>query len=437
MKKSVLRSSGIAGAVVLGLALSACAGGTTTTSNAGSGTADKPAEVTFWGWAPGYADAVASFNKANPGIKVTYEEVSPGSKGGYDKMLNAVTAGSAPCLAQVGYETLTSFAAQGALEDVSTYANASKEEFAPAAWNAMSVGDAVYGAPVDTGPMALYYNKELFDSLGIAAPTTWAEYEAAGIAIHAADPTHFLSTGYTDYDFAGFASQAGAPWFGVEKDSWKVSIDSPANQKLAAYWQGLSDAGVISQAPMWDQSWYTGLGDGSIATHVGAVWLAGIFKNDIAAGAGKWAVAPMPQWEAGDDVVGNVGGSGTAILKGCDNPEAAWTFAHFMSTDPDTFTGLIDSAALYPAATDLLSLPALGKPDDYFGGQPIFDVFAEAAPNVASGWTWGPNMPEVVGFLNDGLGKAWAGQGTIADALAATQQKTVDALTAQGLSVTK
>ena len=34
---------------------------------------------------------------------------------------------------------------------------------------------------------------------------------------------------------------------------------------------------------------------------------------------------PMPQWEAGDDKVGNVGGSGTAVLKGCDTPEAAWT----------------------------------------------------------------------------------------------------------------
>ena len=121
-----------------------------------------------------------------------------------------------PCLAQVGYETLTSFAAQGALEDVSEFADANKDEFTPASWSAMSIGDAVYGAPVDQAPMALFYNKEVFDGLGIAVPTTWDEYKAAGEKIHAADPTHFISSTYMDYDYAGFNWQAEAPWFGVE-----------------------------------------------------------------------------------------------------------------------------------------------------------------------------------------------------------------------------
>lgn len=434
MKKSVFRSAGLAGVVTLGLALTACAGAApaATGGNDNSGT---PTEVTFWGWAPGYAEAVDAYNASQSDVTVTFEEVAPGAKGGYEKMLNSVTAGNAPCLAQVGYETLTSFAAQGALEDVSEFANANEDEFTPASWSAMSIGDAVYGAPVDQGPMALFYNKEVFDGLGIAVPTTWDEYKAAGEKIHAADPNTYISSTYMDYDYAGFNWQAEAPWFGVDGDAWAVSIDSPETQKVASYWQGMVDGGLLSPAPMWDQSWYAGLGDGSIATHVGAVWIAGILKGSAADGAGKWAVAPMPQWEAGDDKVGNVGGSGTAVLKGCATPEAAWDFAHFMSTDADTFTNLVSTAGLYPAATELLSLPVLTEGDDYFGGQAIFDVFAEASPNVTTGWTWGPNMPETVGFLNDGLGKAWAGDGTIADALATTQTKTVDALTAQGLSV--
>ncbi len=428
MKKTVMRMAGITGALGLGLAIAGCSG-------AADPAASGPAEITFWGWAPGYADAVDAFNASQDDVVVTYEEVAPGAKGGYDKMLNAVTAGNAPCLAQVGYETLTSFAAQGALEDVSEFASSDEDEFTPASWSAVSIGDAVYGAPVDQGPMALFYNKEVFDSLGIAVPTTWAEYQAAGEQLKAAGKS--LSASYLNYDYAGFDWQAEAPWFSVDGDSWEVSIDSSEGQKVAAYWQGLTDAGLISPAPMWDQSWYTGLGDGSIATHVGAVWIAGVLKGSAPDGAGKWAVAPMPQWEAGDNKVGNVGGSATAVLKGCADPEAAWAFAHFMSTDRDTFAGLVDSAALYPAATALLDLPALTEPDPYFGGQVIFDVFAEASPNVTSGWTWGPNMPETVGFLDDGLGSAWSGKGTFADALTSTQQQTVDALEAQGLSVSE
>ena len=102
----------------------------------------------------------------------------------------------------------------------------------------------------------------------------------------------------------------------MEGDSWRVSISSDATNKVSAYWDGLVKDGVISKAPMWDQSWYTGLSDGTIATHVGAVWIAGILKGDAKGGSGDWAVAPMPQWNAGDTAVGNVGGSATAVLKG-------------------------------------------------------------------------------------------------------------------------
>ena len=107
-------------------------------------------------------------------------------------MLTALTAGNAPALAQVGYETLTSFATQVALEDVSKYANANKDEFTAATWPSVKIGDGVYGAPVDQGPMALFYNRDLFAKLGIAVPTTWDEYKAVGEKIHAADLTKYF-----------------------------------------------------------------------------------------------------------------------------------------------------------------------------------------------------------------------------------------------------
>jgi multiple sugar transport system substrate-binding protein len=430
-KSAAIRMAGAAGAIALGLmSLAGCSGST------GSAESGK-ATVTFWGWAPGYADAVKAFNASHSDVTVKYQEVQPGSKGGYQKMLNAVTANNAPCLAQVGYETLPSFAAQGALDDVSQYANDDKKDFQPAAWSSVSIGDAVYGAPVDTGPMGLFYNKQLFDSLGLTAPTTWDEYKADAEKIHASDPTKFISSPYLDYDYAGFAWQTGAKWFDVDGDAWKVTMASDANKKVADYWQGLVSEGLISSAPMYDQAWYTGLGDGSIATVVGAVWQAGVIKGGAADGSGKWAVAPMPQWSAGDDQVGNAGGSATAVLKGCSTPKAAWEFAHWLSTDKDTYNMLVQKAGLYPAATALTDLPALTEGDPYFGGQKIFDVFAKAAPKVNQDWTWGPVMTKTAADLDDGLGKAWAGQGTIADALKTAQEKTVAELKKQGLTVSE
>lgn len=425
MKRSTARCAGVAGALVLVLAASGCAG---------SDTASGKQTMTFWGWAPGYADAVKAFNKSHPDITIDYQAVQPGAKGGYEKMLNATKAGNAPCLAQVGYETIPSFATQGALENVAEYASADKGDYLDAAWKSVSLAGNVYGAPVDTGPMGLFYNKKIFDSLDLEAPTTWAEYEKAAEKIHASDPDRYISSPYMDYDYAGFAWQAGANWFGTKNDSWQTNMDSAANKKVGDYWQSLADKGLISSAPMYDQAWYTGLGNGEIATVVGAVFQAAIIKGGAKQASGDWAVAPMPQWTEGGKQVGNSGGSATAVLKGCDDPEAAWEFAHWMSTDREAFGGLVDKASLYPAATELLDLPQLGA-DPYFGGQNIYKVFADASPHIDPDWTWGPLMTKTSTDLNDGLGKAWAGKGSISGALRTAQDKTRAEMKKQGLSV--
>ncbi|CAL9624363.1 ABC transporter substrate-binding protein [Streptomyces sp. enrichment culture] len=448
MKRSIARGIGPGGALsvtslavtslsvaflaVAFLAVAGCSG-----PGADGPSSSGRAAVTFWGWAPGYADAVEAFNRSHLDIEVTYQAVRPGAEGGYQKLLDAVKAGNAPCLAQIGYETLPSFAAQGALLDVGEHRTiAQQAAFPEAAWSAVTVEEQVHGVPVDMGPMALFYNKKVFDALGLEVPTTWAEYRTAARTIHASDPRRFISSPYMTYDYAGLARQAGASWFGVKDDVWQVTMASRANEKVAAYWQSLVDEGLISSAPMYDRSWYEGLGDGDIATVVGAVWQAGVIKSGAKDGAGQWAVAPMPQWDEGQIEVGNAGGGATAVLKGCENPAAAWEFAHWMSTDRDAFGVLVEKAARYPAATDLLDLPQLAAADPYFGGQKIYDVFSAASHQVNPDWTWGPLMTKTATDLDDGLRTAWSGQGTIYGALRDTQDRTVAAMREQELEVT-
>ena len=78
----------------------------------------------------------------------------------------------------------------------------------------MHAGDAVYGLPQDSGPMALFYNKEVFDKSGIEVPTTWDEYVEAAKKLHAADPKTYITNDTGD---AGFTTsmiwQAGGTPF--------------------------------------------------------------------------------------------------------------------------------------------------------------------------------------------------------------------------------
>ncbi|MEY9936560.1 sugar ABC transporter substrate-binding protein [Streptacidiphilus sp. MAP5-3] len=415
-------------------ALAACGSGSS--AGGAGGSSGKPVNITFWGWAPGYDKSVALFNATHHDVHVTFQQTASGSGGGYAKMLTAVKAGSAPCLAQVGYETLPTFAAAGALQDVSTYANASRGEFVPWTWNQVSIDGQVYGVPVDTGPEAMFYRTDLFAKYKLPVPTTWAQFESDAEKFHAADPANYLTTTPQDaYDLAGLAWQNGAKWFGTAGDQWQVSTTDAATQQVAAYWQTLLDRHLAKSEPTLDVAWFDDLNAGHVATLIGAVWNAPLIAQNLPKLAGKWAVAPMPQWTAGAKAAGNNGGSATAVLKGCDQPQAATEFATWMSTDNASVTNLIENTGIYPAATSGLDLPAANATSAYYGGSDIYPVFKEAAAQVNTSWQWGPTMDQVESDFTDVLKQAGAGQGTIPNGLSTVQSKTIAAMKNQGLSV--
>lgn len=433
------RSHSLAAATVV-LAAAMLAAGCSSSGSGSKGEAGSSSGVVkldFWGWAPGYDQSVALFNQSHPNIQVTFDKTASGSKGGYTKMLTAAKAGNAPCLAQVGYETLPSFAAAGALTDVGKYATDAKGQFADWTWKQVTIGGQTYGIPVDTAPMALMYRKDLFAKYGITTPpATWDEYAADAAKVHAADPTVYLGDlGNDAYNYAGLAWQAGAGWFGTAGDQWQVSINNAANQKVAGFWQGLLDKKLLKTDPSYDPSLYSDMASGKVLSDVNAVWDAPIIASSVKDGAGQWAVAPMPVWDAANPVYGNDGGSATAVLKGCGHAKEATEFATWMSTDADSVSNLIKVTGIYPAATSGLANPTLAAPDAFYGGQTIFDVFKAETAHINTDWQWGPTMTQTSTDLGDGLGQAGTGGTTLTAMLATVQSKTVAGMKQQGLSV--
>ncbi len=410
--------------------LSACSSSSEPSSDGETVTLD------FWASANGYDKAVALWNESHPDIKIDLSQIPAGSVGGYSKMQNAVRAGNAPCLGQVGYDTLMNFVASGAVMDISQYANPSKGQFVPWTWNMSSVGDQAFGIPVDTGPTALFYRSDLFREYGISVPRTWDEFAAAAQEVHAADPSAYLTTTPQDaYDLGALAWQAGGRWFDTANDRWQVTIDSAPTMRVAGYWQDLLDRDLVTSEPMLDTAWFEKAQNGQVLSLISAAWAAPLIAENLPDLSGKWAVAPMPQWTAGEQAAGNRGGSTTVVLEGCEHPQQATEFAVWLSTNAESVTTLIEQTGIYPAATSGQELPAANQPSEYFGGQNIYQVFKTAAQNTSSGWVWGPTMNQVQSDLRDGLQRAGAGQSTIPRSVTAAQESTVAAMENQGLDV--
>jgi multiple sugar transport system substrate-binding protein len=432
-------SASIAAAAAL-LVSTACSSGSHPT--AAASTSLQPGQkinLTFWSWVPGVDAAVAQWNTTHPDIHVTLEKIPSGSSGGYAKMFSALKANSAPDLAQVEYQEIPGFLLQKGLVDLSKYgANDAKAKFVDWQWQQGVFGDGVYAVPQASGPMAMFYRADLFDKLGLTPPTTWAEYEADAKKIHAADPHSYISTfppGNSAW-FTSMAQQAGAKWFDAKGDNWVVNIDNPQTQQVAAYWDRLVREKVIKTEPDFANGWYKDLQDGHIAAWVSAQWGDAILSGNAPGTAGKWRVAPMPQWNAGEHASANWGGSSTAVLTGAKYPKQAAEFAVWLNSDPQSVALLIKGGYGWPAATDAFKGTTLDQPSAFFGGQKYNDVFAAADQNIDKSWKWIPTVDAAYQHLNDGFSTAISGSGSFGGAVTKAQQQTVDDMKAKGLSVT-
>jgi multiple sugar transport system substrate-binding protein len=436
-----LKRTAVVAAVLSAVVLSGCS---STGSDGGSAAAScAPAEgkvdLSFTSWIPGIEEVVDVWNKENPDIQVKVQTGPNGNSGTYQNFFNQLKAGNAPDLGQIEYDALPNFRVQNGLMDLGACDEvmAAKDDFVDWTWGQVSLGesDSVYAVPQDSGPMAMFYRADLFEQNGIAIPTTWAEYKEAAKQVRA---TGAYITNFSQGDinqFAGLVWQAGGSWFKNDGSDWTVDLTDPASKQVADYWQDLIDEDLVSTVPTWTTEWDNAYNSSAAWTWNSAVWGA----NSIASGApdtaGKWAVAKAPQWKAGESAAGNWGGSSTAVFTGSEHPYEAAKFALWLNTSDEALTMLNKSANIYPATKDGLNLPVLKEGVDFYGGQPIYDVFAEASSEVSEDFAWGPTMTQTYNDVSDGFKAAVSGNGTLLDALTKGQSATIDALKAQSIPV--
>ncbi|MER6471531.1 ABC transporter substrate-binding protein [Streptomyces collinus] len=436
------------GATALALTATACGSGGGGTGGDGEASSCKPASgkvtLDYWSWVPGMQKAVDLWNQQNPDVQVKLKTTPSGNAGTYQNLSNALKAGKAPDLGQIEYDSLASFRLKEGLRNIASCpgVTGAGNEFVEWTWSQVEFGaagkDGIWAVPQDTGPMALFYRKDIFDKLGLKAPATWDEYAADARKLKKAGKyiTHFSQT--DPNWFTGLLWQNKATMFGRKGDSWKVTVDRPESRQVADYWQKMIDDKLVAtDLQGFSPALYKAWNDGEVATWISAAWGYSTIRDNAKSTAGKWAVAPMPQWHPGEQQAGNWGGSTTAVLAGTKHPAEAAKFALWLNTDPKALEILNREGGLYPAAKAGLNLPALKKPVDFYGKQKIFDVFAQASANVDTNFTWGPTMTNTYRYLSDGTADVIGGKSTLGDVLKRTGSQSVDSLRKQSLDVTR
>ncbi|KEP74620.1 sugar ABC transporter substrate-binding protein [Microbacterium sp. SUBG005] len=427
-------------------ALTACSGGNAGGAAAGSADDIEKAleaggEITYWSWTPSAEAQVAAFEKKYPNVKVNYVNAGTNTEE-YTKLQNAIKAGSgAPDVVQIEYYAFPQFALSDSLLDLSSYGFGDLEsDYATGPWGSVDFDGKIYGLPQDSGPMALFYNKSVFDQYGIAVPTTWDEYYAAAQKLHAADPTKYITADTGDSGFTtSMIWQAGGTPFTTTGDAGTdvtIDLQDDGSKKFAENWNRLIEGDLLATTPSWSDEWFKGLGDGSIASLVIGAWMPGVLESSVKDGAGKWAVAPIPTYD-GTPATAENGGGGQAVTKQSKNPALAAGFLKWLNNDEESLKIFAESGG-FPSTTAQLSDPSfVDQKSEYFGGQQINQVLTQASSDVVKGWSYLPFQVYANSIYSDTVGQAYANKTDLNEGLTTWQDQLVQYGNDQGFSVNK
>ncbi|MEV7424590.1 MULTISPECIES: ABC transporter substrate-binding protein [unclassified Streptomyces] len=397
---------------------------------------DGKVTLRYWAWAPGSATEVKEFNRTHPNIKVVHTDAGGGDTSSA-KLLAAVRAGNAPDLALVENTSLPRMIVSGATKDITDHVSDVKKEYAPGSWAQTTFSGRTYALPQDVGPMALLYRKDVFDKYGVAAPRTWADFREAAARIKARNPKLTMASLAPDGWgwYAAVAAQAGDDWWSIDEDKWSVDIDGENSRKVLEFFQGMYEDGLVAADPQLTPTYNQKLNDGTMLSWPSAVWAPGVIHGVAPRTAGKWALAPLPRWNADDPTVSFQGGSSVMVTAHSEHPKEAAEFAKWLNASDEGAKMILNVQNGYPAALSGQKAAASQKPPALMPQQTdYYRITAEIAKHTRP-VTWGPNTNVASAAFTDAMNAAIRNGTSWTHVLTVTQKAVVEDLKKQGFDV--
>ncbi len=267
----------------------------TTEASSETATAEKnieATEITFWHAMSGALEEELTaltdeFNSTNEyGITVTL--VNQGKYSDLEtKLMASAAAGTLPDMAQAYNNYLTEYIDMVVpLDDFIATDFDNYEDILESYREETSEFGFIHGLPFNKSAYVLFYNKTMFDELGLEAPTTWEELEAVGEKVLA--EKNIPAFGVDDR--AGFVEATIRQNGGTYLTETGAGFDSEEGKEAIEYIMNLYNNGYAS-LPADGEYFSTILSNGQIASYIGSS--AGASYIDTSSGW-ELGVAPVP-----------------------------------------------------------------------------------------------------------------------------------------------
>ena len=380
--------------------------------------AAQQGDVTVWGWKAAMdvlknSGVLERFNETHPDIGVKIVEYEPTDL--VQQLSLAITAGvGAPDVALLESSALAQMVDFGGLADLTEQVAPYRDNINTFKWAQADLDGSTYAMPWDSGPVVLYYRRDVFEAAGLPSDpaavselvATWDGYLETCQTIKAAGNDCFSQNKANNS--ARFHEmmlwQQGLGYY--EGD--EITVDSEQNvatlETLGKFW----DAGLLSDQLEWTDGWYSSLAstDKPVATLMIASWMGTFLKDWIAPGTeGLWGVALMPALDPDSPRAANDGGSNFVIPAQSSNQEAAWAFIEFVLGDRENQIDIFAVSDFLPSLETTYDAPIFREADPFFADQEVRQTYIDVARQIPDANIYGPNYGLMRGHVSTAVQK--------------------------------
>ena len=295
-------------------------------------------------------DAVARFEKANPGYKVEQSHIQNDAY--KTKLKIAFGANQPPCVfSSWGGGPLNEYVKAGQVVDLTDYLAKAPEyhdRFAPAGFKSVTYNGKTYGVPAENTAMAvMFYNKELFAKFKLTPPKSWDELMNVVQVLKKNNIAPFALANKNKWPgsmyFVYLVDRIGGSDV-FEKAAARApgaSFTDPVFVEAGKRLQELVKAGAFATG-------YNGLDydvggsrrllySGRAAMELMGTWEAATIRNENPGFYEKLDFFQFPTVPGGKGdakaVVGTVGDNFFSVSSACKEPEAAFKLVQFLTDD--------------------------------------------------------------------------------------------------------
>jgi len=285
-----------------------------------------------------HQEIIARFEEANPDILVQLEAVA--GRDYYTRLLTQIAAGDAPDIMQIGDDAVPMFVSKGAFMPLDGYIAGEypldTSIYLPGVLDPGEWEGQQWLMPKDFGPLAVYFNKKLFDEYDVAYPEdgwTWQDFLATAQAltkdVDADGRTDIWGAQLTANWTTGFeywVGAAGGSLISEDGTQFLGYMDSPETIEAVQFFADLYNVHKVAPPPADFSLWAGGnaeFGNGQAAMRLFGRWPQAGYKENPNVDLG---VVGVP---AGAERANILFWGGFGIFSGSKHPEAAWRFLRF------------------------------------------------------------------------------------------------------------